>query len=154
MRGCERSKEWISTIAFIYLHESCTGSFAVKIRCYRDMKAQEQFVKNENYLFMSFQELCFFTAISQMFSVMSCDVPCLIVSTKPKIVFPYLFPKWMLLIFLFIEIFFFSSFIVIGQCRWDRKQSGRKRGVGSGKTLESGFELGMPVTQQCIMLTS
>ncbi len=67
----------------MYLHESCTGSFAVKIRCNRDMKAQEQFVKNENDLFMSFQT-CFFTAISQMFSIMSCDVPCLIVSTKRK----------------------------------------------------------------------
>ncbi len=36
----------------------------------------------------------------------------------------------------------FFAFIVIGQCRWDRKQSGRKRGMGSGKILEPGFELG------------
>ncbi len=116
--------------------------------------------------------VCFFTAIPQMFSIMSCDVPfaCLNQTQAQKLYWreifsvksdvksewnknsPYLFSKWMFLIFLLVVNFF--AFIVIGQCRWDRKQSGRKRGMGSGKILEPGFELGTPVAQQRIMSTS
>ncbi len=36
------------------------------------------------------------------------------------------------------------AFIMIGQIRTDRKRSGREIGAGSGKVLESGFELGTP----------
>ncbi len=52
--------------------------------------------------------------------------------------------------FFFFKIFFcILAFIMIGQIRADRKQSGRERGagLGSGKVLELGFELGMPVVQ-------
>ncbi len=41
---------------------------------------------------------------------------------------------------------------MIRQIRADRKRSGRERGgVGSGKVLESGFELGTPVAQKPFM---
>ncbi len=37
---------------------------------------------------------------------------------------------------------------MMGQCRADRKQSGREReGMGSGKVHELGFELGTPIAQ-------
>ncbi len=43
----------------------------------------------------------------------------------------------------FKDIFFaIFTFIMIGQIRADRKWSGREMGAGSGKVLESGFELG------------
>ncbi len=46
----------------------------------------------------------------------------------------------------------FLPFIMIRQIRADRKRSGRERGgVGSGKVLESGFELGTPVAQKPFM---
>ncbi len=44
----------------------------------------------------------------------------------------------------------FLHFITMGQYRYDRKWSGRERGgMGSGKVLEQGFELGTPVAQWC-----
>lgn len=88
MRGCERSKEWISTIAFIYLHESCTGSFAVAYCENRMLQRPEStgtVCEKLKLLIHVVPNLCvFFTAIPQMFSIMSCDVPCLIVWTKRK----------------------------------------------------------------------
>ncbi len=43
--------------------------------------------------------------------------------------------------------FFLFAFFMTGQCRADRKQSGRNRGAGSGKVHDLGFELGTPIAQ-------
>ncbi len=59
-------------------------------------------------------------------------------------------PCWISLISLRF-IFGIFAFIIIGPCRDDRRGSGREMGVGSGKVLELGFELGSPVTQQHYM---
>ncbi len=43
------------------------------------------------------------------------------------------------------------AYIMIGQFRAESLEE-RERGVGLGKVLKLGFELGMPIAQRCCML--